>query len=213
MSSVVTKIQTLKTTVEEQNERIQTLNQNKKQLWDNVSATYQAMTKYKPTFVSHQTGIETETFPEIRNEDLVKMTPAEVVRRFGEVFRVMASALEENRQEVRSIYAELDTDIDNALDQWQKIKAQDDVNKKSEAFRGNIVANASSARSTTPDLVAPKPSSDFGPTLPPTPPSAPGKKEPIQPISTGKSKSGTTTLEGMLSPTGASKTSKDSKKK
>jgi len=209
------KIRELKQTLDAQNEMIATAQANKKLMWESVSATYQSMVKFKPEFTASKLGIETNDYPEIRNEDLARLQPAEIVKRFVDVFRVMASALHENREELRGVYAELDGEIEESMATFQRLRLQENSDKKSEAFRSNIVADASSKRSGTPDLVGDRTGSNFGPTLPPTPPSAPGKKEPVQPISTGKPKSGTSTLEAMLSPTSAAKNAqgKDSQKK
>jgi hypothetical protein len=215
MSSVVSsKIRDLKTTIDAQNEMIVTLRQDKRMIWETMSSTYQNMIKYRPEFAGGRISIETADYPDIRNEDLTKLSPPEVVKRFNDVFKVLVMSLQENRDELRSIFQELDNELDESLDKWNQIRVQADNEKKSEAFRANLVNNASSKRSGTPDLVANGARDNFGPTLPPTPPSAPGKKEPIQPISTGKSKSGTTTLESMLSPTSGKTTSaKDKTKK
>lgn len=208
------KIRELKTTIDAQNEMVDTLRKDKKLVWDTISFAYQNMVKFKPEFTGAKIGIETSDYPEVRNEDLTRLTTPEIVRKFNEVFKVLVMSLQENRDELRSIFQELDGEIEESLDRWNQIKIQADTEKKSEAFRTNLVANAAPKRSETPDLVGAQPRNDFGPALPPTPPSAPGKKEHVQPISTSKPKSGTTTLENMLSPTGGKTAStKDQRKK
>lgn len=203
--STVSKIREFKDTIVQQNEMIKSEKQARMLMWDGVKAMYSAMIRYKPEFATNATGIETSSYPDVRAEDLARLQPKEVIQRMSEVLTTLTTVLQENRQELAAVYGEIDGDIDRAMEEFQSLKIQQGNEKKGEVFRSNLVAANSTTRASTPDLVAPKPRDDFGPALPPTPPSAPGKKEPLQPISTGKPKSGTTTLESMFSPTSANK--------
>jgi len=211
---MASRIRDLKNQRDQQTEYIKSANLAKKQLWSEISSIYQTAVKYKSEFKASATGIETDEFPDIRNEDLANLQSHDIVKKFGHVFKVMAQSLNENRSEIRAMYKELDDDLENSTSEWDAIRMQDANEKKSEVFRSNLVTTASAARSQTPDLVASKPRDDFGPALPPTPPSAPGKKEPIQSNSAGKQKGATTTLENMFTSSGAKTTaSKDPKKR
>jgi len=205
--SAASRVQGYKRTIIDQNEMIKSETAARKQLWDGIRNLYTAFVRFKPDFVTNATSVETHQYPDIRAEDLAKLQPGQILERFGYVFSIVTKVLQENREELTAVYAELDGDIDRAMEEFEGLKIQAANDKKSEAFRSNIVTSASAPRSATPDLVDNKPRGDFGPTLPPTPPSAPGKKESLQSISTSKPKNGTTTLESMLSPTSANKAS------
>nr|WKE35288.1 hypothetical protein [Plasmopara viticola lesion associated mononegaambi virus 8] len=205
--SYAQKIRGYKDTILQQNEMIKSETLARKQMWEPLKNVFQGLVRFKPDFSTNATGIETMQYPDIRAEDLARLQPAQVVERLGQVFMAVTKSLQENREELSALYGEIDGDIDRAIEEFETLKIQQNNEKKGEVFRSNLVAGASAPRSSTPELVVPKPRDDFGPTLPPTPPSAPGKKEQVQPISTGKPKSGTTTLESMLSPTAASKAS------
>jgi len=212
---MASKIRELRDTIVQQNEMVVTLRDDKKKMRESVVQFYSALAKYKPEFLAGQTAVEDGEYPDIRGEDLSSLQGPDLLMKAANVFKAVVMALAANRDEVRSIYKELDEDINGALDKWHQITIQDRHEKKAETFRSDIVSEASRKRPETPDVVAHHGAGSRGPALPPTPPDTAGKKTP-QPVTVDKQKSGTSTLGSLLSPTSAKpddkqKTKTDSK--
>lgn len=202
MSLISGKVHEVQSKLKAQNEMIMTLRNERKQVADAVKTLYSQSVKFKAEYATGKTPVETGDYPEVRGEDMSRMTTDELVKKLNNVMGVMAVALGENRSEIHAICKSLDDDLADALDTWDQIRLAADQEKKPEAFRANLMADAAPARSQTPELVVPHSAADFGPALPPTPPSTAGKKEPQKPNGLGKQKGGTTTLDNLMSPTG-----------
>lgn len=205
------RIKELKDAVEQQSQMIITLRNEKVQTKDAINQLYGIMVKVRPEYHANATSAETEsTFPDMRHEDLARHNNAALLKNLTQAFQAVMTGLMENREELHSVYKELDHDVSAAMDEWNRVKAQDDLEKKRGAFREGLNSATSTGRAPTPDLsTPPRPAgiSDL-PRGDITPDSA--NKGLAREEKTGKSKGGTGTLEAVLGSPPTSPTSQKS---
>jgi len=195
------KIHEFKETISAQNQMIITLRAERQSTRDTLTNLVTSLVKYKPTFTTQATMVETGAYPDIKSEDMMTKDPSDNLRAIAAVFKTIVSSLEENRQELRAIYKELDAEVEDVMNQWQQIKAQDDRDAKLRLFREDTVAKASVPRAPTPETPVVAGASTNG--------ISSSRSTPLDTTNTskrgqegsGKKASGSKTLESVLSPT------------
>jgi hypothetical protein len=210
---MASKIQALKDTVVQQNSVVVQLRKDKQDTHEALNGLVTSLVKYKPQFTAQATIVEDTQYPDIRNEDLINLSKPELLRKVTAVIMAVAQSLEASRNEIRSIYRELDTDVDDALSTWQTLAAQENKDKKAEFFRETTVKQASVPRAATPEapMAAVNPPASTTPTRPApilTPATTPPQEK-----GASKKSSTTRTLADVLSPKASTPTANGKVKK
>jgi len=189
----------MRNVIAEQNQMIITLRKERASYRDVTGLLFGAVVKWKHEYSSGMTVVEsTANYPDVRNEDLANLASEEIIKKVSHAFRATCTSLNEARSEIRSIYKELDHEVGDALDSWNAIKAQDDVENQKLAFRDNLFSQTQTARAPTPDLsTPPRPTGDRPHASSEFTPDSSNKGRAGQ-SEIGKSKAGTTTVEGMF---------------
>lgn len=189
-------------TIAEQNAMISKQQVEAKSARDILVRVYAGVVKYKTEFSSDKTAVETTSYPDVRMEDLNKLTMPDLYMNIAKTFKATTDALTETREEINTIYKELDEHVDNALDEWERIKTQENSQNAKGAFREGLLSSAAEVRTKTPELPLP-PKTPMGNDknlsvlTPDSSDQGKARKE-----AASKQKSGTTTLEEALkSPT------------
>jgi hypothetical protein len=199
--SLASKIRDLKLTVTEQNQMIIKQRQESASVREVTHKLYLALVKYKVEHTQGATAVEEQEFPPLRGEDLTKMPMNTLVGNIGTAFNTVIKSLSSNREEVRAMLKEFDAEIDEEMEKWQRIRAEDQQTKTAEFFRENIASSNAKARPETPDTpLAGSTSAGARTNLPPTPPESTGKKD-SEGKQTGQPKSPTTTFEKLKNTT------------
>jgi len=163
---------------------------------------YTALVRLKPTYQSGVTVVEDAQYPDLKGEDLAKMGTDALTDRAFVAVSALVSSLMSVRQEVTSLYKELDEDVEAEMAKWATLRDQSDNQAKAQAFRDHSVTSLTKERSKTPDMVASS-AGRHGPSLPETPPEAPGTRKPVPAVEVGKPKANAITLAEAMSPTSA----------
>lgn len=199
---MASKIRELKETIVEQNEALVTLRADRQAMRDVLASLYGGLVKYKIPFQSNTTSAETSSYPEVRGEDISRLSHHELVKSVGECFRVVTTSLEETRAELHGIYKEIDSEVEDALAQWHSIRAQESNQRKGQAFRNDTVLAHPQTRAKTPEVpVANGVTRHDSPVVAQITSNTPDKNNKRE-NTVNKTKTPTTTIEKLLSPKG-----------
>jgi hypothetical protein len=195
--SAASRIHELRTVITEQNQALIEKKRNEAEIREVITKLYQSMVQFKPEFIATQTAVEDVEYPEMRGEDIARQSLSTLVSTSARAFFTVAAALKSNRNEVLAVYKELDAEIDDEVQKWKRMRAEEGAQKTAETFRANLTANNAKARPETPETPLgstspPRTTSN----MPPTPPDSTYKEKPRQ-ESAGKPKSPTTTFDKL----------------
>ena len=172
----------------------------------NIVQLYTALVKYKVEFNTEQTAVESEVYPDLKGEDLANLRSEELISSLARAFKTMTISLKENRAEIRDIMKEFDSGIEEELEKWNRLRAEEGRAKAAETFRAHNVAANTKIRPETPEPpLVPTAGASIPTNAPPTPPESAdhfkgGKK------SAGQPKSPTTTFDKVKNKLDPSKT-------
>lgn len=149
---MASKIAQLKDQLVEQTEMIQTLRTERDSTRDMMKKLYITIVKYKPEFQA-LTGQFTEaSYPNLRAEDATRDSNSELARNVGAAFGAITVAVKDMHKDLSDMYRELDQSVDDAMDKWRTVRAQEINESKASAFRGTPSTTSQNQRAQTPEV-------------------------------------------------------------
>jgi len=149
---MASRIRELKDQLVEQTGTITSMQHERAETNEVVKSFYLALVKYKPEFSKMTSTYADVEFPNLRAEAAQRETTAVLMKNSLSGFGALVEAMNKMHAELAEVYRELDQSVDEAMLNWQTVRAQEKSHAKASTFRADSPFTTTEKRAATPEV-------------------------------------------------------------